>query len=95
MDTKTLEIVVFLALVGNSLVGALFTPLFEKFKWDKFPITYITWVITSLLVFWSGANLFLTFFPSALVGKILTAVLAGGGAKFLRDLFAQLPPKAP
>lgn len=90
---KTLEIVVFLALVGNSLVAALITPLFKKFKWDEFPLLYITWVITSAITYWSGANVFADFFPSPIIGHILTAVVAGGGAKFLRQIFETAPAK--
>lgn len=90
---STLEMVGFLALVGNSLVGALITPLFKKFEWDEFPLTYIAWVLTSVLVILSGANLFIAYFQSDLVGRILTAVLAGGGAQFLRELFTQVSAK--
>jgi hypothetical protein len=87
----TLGIVCFLAVIGNRLVEALVTPLFEKYGWDKFYIMLIAWVLTTGLVLLSGANLFEQYFDSVLAGKILTGVLAGGGANLLHDIFDVIP----
>lgn len=75
-----------LAIIANRLVAALITPLFDKYGWDKFWILYIAWVVAGVLVWLSGANAFDTIFPSALVGQIVTALVAGGGANILHDL---------
>jgi len=39
-----------------------------------------------VFVWLTGVNLFVAYIPNALVGKILTAVVAGGGANLLHDL---------
>jgi len=88
---ETLAVVAFLATIGNRLVEAVVTPLFDKYKWDKFLIMYVTWVITTGLVLLSGTNLFEGYLGSVLAGKILTGILAGGGANFLHDIFDQKP----
>ena len=88
---ETLAVVLFLATVGNRLVEALVTPLYEKFGWDKFSIMYVAWVLTSVLAYLSGANLFVDYFSSAIVGKLLTGLVAGGGANFIHDIFDKEP----
>lgn len=75
-----------LAIIANRLVAALITPLFEKYSWDKFWILYVAWAVAGILVWMSGANAFDAIFPSALVGQIVTAIIAGGGANILHDL---------
>jgi hypothetical protein len=77
----------FLALVANRLTEALIVPLFDRLKWDKFWLLYIGWVMGALLVAFTGVNLFATYIPTPSVGQILTAIVAGGGANFLADLF--------
>lgn len=84
---ETLVIAVFLALVAERLVKALVAPIFDKFQLDKFWLMYIAWVIAGGLVWLSSVNLFGAYLPDPLVGQILTAIVAGGGANFLHDLF--------
>jgi len=47
---------------------------------------YASWVLSGILVWLAGVNLFAAFIPGELIGKILTAVVAGGGANLLHDL---------
>jgi len=77
----------FLALVANRLTEALIVPIFDRLKWDKFWLLYVAWVVSGLLVAFTGANLFAAYIPSPIIGQILTAIVAGGGANFLADLF--------
>jgi hypothetical protein len=77
----------FLAVVANRLVEALIVPLFDRFKWDRLGLLYVAWVVSALLVAFTGANLFAAYIPDPIVGQILTAIVAGGGANFLADLF--------
>jgi hypothetical protein len=39
-----------------------------------------------VLVFLANVNLFAAFIPNELIGKILTAIVAGGGSNLLHDL---------
>lgn len=82
-----LVIALFLATVANRLVEGLVTPLFVRQGWDKFFLLYVSWAVGAALVLASGVNLFVAYIPSPAVGLILTALVAGGGANLLHDLF--------
>lgn len=85
-DIQVLGIVLGITVLANRLVAALVAPVFEKYCWDKFPLLYIAWAIAGVLVFASGTNLFGGYFATPLIGKILTAIVAGGGSNILYDL---------
>jgi len=80
----------FLALVANRLVEALIKPIFERFKWDGFWLMYVAWAIAGGLVALTNANIFAAFIPNQVVGRVLTAIVSGGGANLLHDLFDAL-----
>ena len=77
----------FMVTVAERLVTGLIAPIFEKFHIDKFYLMYAAWIVGGGLVWLTGANLFASFMADPLVGQILTAVVAGGGANLLHDLF--------
>lgn len=85
-DIVTLGIVIGMMVLANRLVAALITPIFDKYGWDKFWLMFVSWAIAGVLVWLSGVNLFAAYFPSVLVGKVLTAIVAGGGGNLLHDL---------
>jgi hypothetical protein len=85
--TEMLAIAVFLSVVANRLIEALVVPVFDKYSLDKFWVIYVSWVVGAVLVWLSGVNLFAGYLPDLLVGQILTAIVAGGGANFIHDLF--------
>jgi hypothetical protein len=81
-----LAIVIGFMVLSNRLVEALITPIFEKYELDRFWLMYIAWAVSGVLVALSGVNLFAEIMPSAIVGQVLTAVVAGGGANLLHDI---------
>lgn len=85
-EPEVLAIVIGFMVLANRLVAALITPFFDKYNWDKFPLLYIAWAIAGVLVFLANVNLFAAFIPNELIGKILTAIVAGGGSNLLHDL---------
>jgi len=85
-EPDLLAIVIGFMVLANRLVAALITPFFDKYNWDKFPLMYVAWVIAGVLVFLANINLFAAFIPNELIGKILTALVAGGGSNLLHDL---------
>lgn len=85
-EPDVLAIVIGFMVLANRLVAALITPFFDKYNWDKFPLMYVAWVIAGVLVFLANINLFAAFIPNELIGKILTALVAGGGSNLLHDL---------
>ena len=82
----------YLVVISNRLVAGLITPIFERYEWDKFLLQYISWLVAAGLVALTGANLFEGLFVYPLVGQILTAVAAGGGANLLHDFLDRPEP---
>lgn len=87
VDAGLLVTAAFLATVTNRLVEGLVKPFFDKYKWDKFILMYVAWTVGAGLVFLTGIDLFAGVFVHPLVGRVLTALVAGGGANLLNDLF--------
>ena len=79
-------VVVGFMILANRLVSGFITPIFDKYNIDKFWLMYVAWGLSGLLVWLSGVNLFEGYIPDMLVGQILTAVVAGGGANIIHDL---------
>lgn len=77
----------FLATITNRLVEGFIRPVFAKYSWDTFWLMYVAWIVGAGLVFATGINLFPGVFVYPLIGQILTAMVAGGGANLLNDLF--------
>ena len=84
-----LAVVIGFMVLANRLVEALITPIFDKYAVDKFWLMYVAWVVAGVLVWLAGVNLFVEFIPNELIGKILTAIVAGGGSNLLHDLVDQ------
>lgn len=75
------------ALVVNRFVEGFIKPIFDKYNLDKFWLMYISWIFAGALVFLTNANLFADSMPNyQLVGQILTAMFAGGGANIISDI---------
>ena len=87
-NPNMVSIVSGIAVLTNRFVTALVTPLFDKYKWERLYIMYIAWALSGVIVWLTGVNLFVTLFEEkyVMVGKILTAIIAGGGANLLHDL---------
>lgn len=82
-----LETVIFLVVVVNRLVAGLVQPLFDKYQIDAIWLMYASWLVGFIVIMLTGANLFEGMFPNEQVGQILSALVAGGGANLLTDLF--------
>jgi hypothetical protein len=85
-DAEILAVVIGFMVLANRLVEMLITPVFDHYSWDKFALMYVAWGFAGALVFLAGVNLFEAYIPSVIVGKVLTAVVAGGGSNLLHDL---------
>jgi len=85
-DIVTLGVVIGMMVLANRLVAALVTPLWDKYGWEKFWLMYPAWILAGVFVWFTGLNLFAAFIPNELIGKILTAIVAGGGSNLLHDL---------
>lgn len=85
-DEKVLGIVLGMMILANRLVAMFFTPLFEKYELDKFWLMYVAWGLSGVFVAFTQVNLFESIIPNPVIGMVLTAVVAGGGANLLHDL---------
>ena len=85
-DVTVLGIVIGMMILANRLVAMLVTPIFDKYELDKFWLAYPSWILAGVFVWFTGVNLFASFIPNALIGQILTAIVAGGGSNLLHDL---------
>lgn len=85
-DATILGIVIGMMVLANRLVAALVTPIFEKYDWDKFWLMYPSWILSGVFVWLTTVNLFAGVIPNQLIGQILTAIVAGGGANLLHNL---------
>jgi hypothetical protein len=85
-----LTIAVFLSIITNRVIEAIVQPLKKQFPaLNLWWLVYVAWPVGGLLAWFAGINLFLTLVPGLdpLVGRILTAVVVGGGSNLLADLF--------
>jgi uncharacterized BrkB/YihY/UPF0761 family membrane protein len=86
-----LTIAIFLAVVANRIIEAFVAPLKNEFpEIDFWWLIYVAWVVGGLLSWFAGVNLFAPFVPTLdpLIGRVLTAVVVGGGSNLLADLFS-------
>jgi hypothetical protein len=84
---QAVAIAAFMATVSNRLVAGLVTPIWEKFNLDNFWLMYVAWAVGGILVWITHVNIFADFVPNPLTGQILTALVSGGGANIIHDLF--------
>lgn len=90
--TQLVMTVVFLVTVINRLIEGLVKPLFERFKWDKFYLMYVSWLVGAGVVALTNINLFYFIeWRFQAVGYILSALVAGGGANLLHDFLEMVP----
>lgn len=98
MDTTLLgpvETTIVLGVVANGIVEGLVKPLFERFKWDKMWLMYVSWAVAALLVIAAQANVFMGIFPGPWghwIGVIVSSLAAGRGANFMHDVVKLLKP---
>jgi hypothetical protein len=81
-----IETLAFLAVIINRLTEILIKPIFERQNWDNFYIVYVTWILGFMLVMLTGIDAFDGLFKFAVVGPILTALIAGGGSNLIYEL---------
>jgi hypothetical protein len=89
---ESLIIAGFLALAANRITEAIVKPIKLKFpKLDLWWLIYPTWILGGGLAWAAGVDLFATYFPSdtAIVGRVLTAVVVGGGSNLIADVFGK------
>lgn len=85
----------FLALCANRLTEAVVQPVKVKFpNLDLWWLIYPTWILGGVLAWLAGVDLFAAYFPAApLVGRVLSALVVGGGSNLIADVFGTKKPE--
>ena len=85
---QPLALASFLAIAANRIIEAIATPVRKKWPAiDMWWLIYVAWLVAGMLSYAAGLDLFGSVFPQPMVGRLLTAVVVGGGANLLHDLF--------
>ena len=88
MAASALATACFLVVVVERVVEGLAAPLRRRWPEVNFWwLVYVAWVVGGVVVWLSGVNLFAGLVVDVVVGRVLSAVVAGGGANLLHDLF--------
>ena len=87
---------VLLAVVVKAVLDYIAEPLRTKFpQLDLWWFNYVALVCGAVVAWFAELNLFASQVPNPILGRILTALVVGGGAKMLNDVFGSRELAAP
>lgn len=95
MDNPLIK-ALFLSLLVNRIVEGIAQPI--RKQWPNLSLwwlIYVAWIVGGLLAFLANINLVPDLFPDPLVGRVVSAVIIGGGANLIKSIFNALEPKQP
>ena len=82
---------VFLAFVNKLLVDTIMAPIQKKWpNLDYWWVFYLALVTGGVMGWFSGLNLFQTYFATETVGRILTCVAIGCGSSVINEIATTL-----
>jgi len=85
---EALSAALFLSVANKAIVDYLIEPIRKKFpQVDMWWLVYVALVTGGLIGWLSQANVFAQYIPDALTGRILTAILVGGGSSLIHNIF--------
>ena len=86
MDVLTVAL--FLSVLTNRVVEAFVAPLKKRYPdFDMWWLVYVAWIVGGFVGWLANVNLFVAYIPSELAGRVMTAVVIGGGANLINDIF--------
>lgn len=89
---EPLIIALFLATVNNRILEYLFEPIRRRYPtYDFWWLLYIALFTGGLLGWFSGINLFASYLPDPIIGRVLTAIVIGGGSNLIHRIFEKSP----
>jgi len=85
---EELSAALFLSVANKALVDYLVEPIRKKFpSLDMWWLVYVALVTGGVIGWLSQANVFAPYIPDLLTGRILTALLVGGGSSLIHNIF--------
>ena len=93
---EILSVALFLSVVVRSFLDYIAEPIRAKFPTlDLWWFNYLAIVVGGVIGWLAEINLFAGYFGNVALGRIMTALLIGGGAKLINDAFATAPALPP
>ena len=90
-----LTVAIFLTVITNRVIEAVVQPLKKRFPAvDFWWLVYVAWIVGGLLAWLANINLLTALVPGLdpLAGRVLTAVVVGGGSNLLADILPSAKP---
>lgn len=85
---ETIGNALFLSVIANRVIEAFVAPISKKWPGlDLWWLIYVSWAVGGAIGWIANINLFEAYLPDVLVGRVMTAVVIGGGSNLLADLF--------
>jgi hypothetical protein len=86
INAGEIALAVFLSLVNNRVIEYFAIPLFERFKWDKSLLLYVSAITGFAIALLANADLFMPGLFTPLVSKIISAIIIAGGSNLIHDI---------
>lgn len=78
----------FLAIANKEIVDAVFAPIRKRFPdLDLWWVVYVALATGAAIAWFAEVNFFGEFVPNEILGRVLSAVVVGGGASLIHDIF--------
>jgi len=79
---------VFLATLNTKLIDSLAAPIRRKFPYlDLWWLLYVALITGGAIAWFAGVNLFPAYIDNAILGRVLSCFLVGGGSSLIHDIF--------
>jgi len=80
-----IETALFISVLVNRLVEGIVQPFRQKYPdYDFWWLIYAAWVLAGVICFSADINLLKDIISNEILGKVVTAVIVGGGANLIR-----------
>lgn len=88
VDTHAVQVALLLAVVVKVILDYVAKPVRSKFPdLDLWWFDYVALALGAVVTWFAALNLFTPTLTNQLIGRILTALLVGGGAKLINDIY--------
>ena len=85
---EALSVALFLSVANKAFVDLLVAPIQKKFPQVEYWFLVYVALLTGGVIGWvSQANVFGSYIPDVLTGRILTSIMVGGGSSLIHDIF--------